>query len=134
MKKILLTVLAISLVVVLGCGKEARPPGQENVDASKNIVVVDSNHSTILGFIIGHMDQYDKEKLGYALEYANPNDPFEWENPQNKNKYRVTLFSKDVGEKKGCKMVEIFSAQKRLKACAEFRLDPEKGWLLKSQL
>lgn len=132
MRRILLVVLAICLVLLFGCAKEVRTPDKDKVDVSKNIII-DSIDSTILGYIFDHMDEYDKEKLSYALANAKPDIPYEWENPQAETSYRFTIYSEDAAKKEECQKAEIYSAHKRLKACAEIRFDPERGWMLKPQ-
>lgn len=132
MKRFIAAVSAISLILLLGCGKEVGTPGEGKVIASKNIVV-DAIGSSMLGYIIAHMDAYDRDKLTYALENAKPDTPFEWENQEAGTGYRVTLFSEEGARKTECKMAEIHSTNKRLKACAEINYDPERGWVLKAQ-
>ena len=132
MKRIIAAVLAISLILLLGCAKEMSPTVPEKVAVKNNIVVGDKD-SSILGYIIHHMDEYDREKLSYALENAQPDVPFEWKNDKAGTSYRYTVFSENSGKKKGCTMAEIYSGNKRLKACADISFDPERGWIIKSQ-
>lgn len=133
MKKLIPVVLAMSLVLFFGCAKQqsSTTSGTETVEASKNVIVGDKG-TTIVGYIISHMDQYDKGKLVYAFENAQPDVPFEWENQKAGTSYRFTYFSEHQDDKK-CSMAEIYSGNKRLKACAEVRFEPDKGWIIKSQ-
>ena len=133
MKKVICAVLSVSLVVALGCANKAGMQAKQEVGAQESIVILDEVHSTMLSYIVDHMDKYDKEKMVFAFEHANPNTPFEWENPQTGKKYHVIMYSGDVGKEKKCNNVEIFSAEKRLRACADIKKDPAKGWLMKSQ-
>jgi len=133
--KIIAAVLAVCVILLSGCGgKEAStgPAETGKVDPAKNIIV-DEKGSSILGYIISHMDGYDKEQLSAALASAKPDIPYEWENEKAGTSYRFILFSEEMGKKKGCKTAEIYSGNKRLKACVEMRFDPEKGWIIKSQ-
>lgn len=122
----------MSLIMLLGCGKEVSAPREGKVAADGNIVV-EAIGSSMLGYIIDHMEPYDRDKLIYAFENAKPDTPYEWENPDAGTGYRFTLFSEETAKKTGCTMAEIHSTHKRLKACAEIHHDPERGWVLKAQ-
>lgn len=134
MRKLISVILAIGLLMLTGCGKQVSTatPASEKVEAGGNIVVADKSTS-IVGYIISHMDNYDKDKLVDAFKNGQPGIPYEWENQKEGTLYRFTYTSKNPKNIGRCKSAEIYSGNKRLRSCAEVHFDPEKGWVIKTQ-
>lgn len=134
MRKLIPVILAIGFLMLTGCVKQVTTvaPASQKSELRENILVEDAG-SSIVGYIISHMDDYDKDKLIDAFKNGQPGIPYEWENQQAGTHYRFTYASKNPKNVGKCKSAEIYSGNKRLRSCAEVSFDPKVGWIIKTQ-